>query len=1180
MSASAICAADNETGRLEFASFRNRHAGEAILICGCGGSLELLQPPVALTSIGVNDVGRRFHPTYLVVVNPEGQFSPERFEFVRNSRASAIFTQYGSLPVPAERRVLLRLGQYGSTDFSRADVVHYTQNSPYVAACIAVHMGASRIGLLGVDFGSRSVYGTSSPHPLTAQVNRINAEYANLALACTTRGIELVNLSPTSRLTALPHVTLSEFLRPAVPQEIQPLDAVGFAARSAILVVDYDFLTCGRVFGEGLTRAAASLGARVKTVVWDDPGLPAHVERFKPDLIVVVHGRSFAQRWGERFRSHNTAVWLLDEPYEVDDTARWSSVYRTVFSNDRSTLSRHRNAHYLPVCYDDQTHRDPAVGRQYRVGFVGGANATRERYLAALAAAGLLDYVVGGPWASPLLRRLTLAQKVSPAETTRLYQATQVIVNVFREAHHFNRNRVPATALNPRVLEALACGAAVVSERRPGIGEILPELPQFDSPGELVELVRRCLTDVQHLATLKRQCEARIKGNAYRDRLATMLAVTLPRNDSTRAQTAARNVAGAGRTRAVGVAALPAGWIVSGIELEAGEQASLVFKRPQSLDADGTGVETGLVSERSYANVDLRFTMRFTYDAVLVAKIHQVRQDDPRSNSYHLIATATGSYLASRDQVLLRFALRPDAWIRVRLRWSGCWLEIWTDDALRGRFREDAIASGYCFIGSKGGTIAMHSVSIEECAQPSARVIRLPGAAVADASSTAPAPTQKLNLAPLGGATLRNLIYHVWPKRGSNWRWNIEQLRKRIDLFNGKRIIGIVEDQQTDPATAVMELLAGHGCEFLVRPNDPSGEAITFPAMLQKVASSGEDEVTFYGHAKGVKYGLPCPPNVQRWSEALYRVALDDWPTVRHHLDHLAMTGSFRMPGRFASHRNAGDWHYSGTFFWMRHAAVFARAWQDVQEFYYGVEAWPGGLFRKEETGCLLLDDLRPPLPYVEEFWRRRGNQALRDWEARRRGIEVPPDLASPKPFDGFTAPRLEHRPEEFGWWLEQLKVHAVRRLLVIGATGGGAEWHIARAFRQEGFDIEIATIEPDPTPELETAYEEARQRFGQRVRLLAGSPRDPVIRAQLDDSFEAVFIDGHHGYDQVHADFVLAQSLNPRLIGLHDIVDSDWHATSGCCVSRLWSEIAARHSTLEKSADTWAGIGVVLNRP
>ena len=165
-----------------------------------------------------------------------------------------------------------------------------------------------------------------------------------------------------------------------------------------------------------------------------------------------------------------------------------------------------------------------------------------------------------------------------------------------------------------------------------------------------------------------------------------------------------------------------------------------------------------------------------------------------------------------------------------------------------------------------------------------------------------------------------------------------------------------------------------------------------------------------------------------------------------------------------------------------------------MQNFYYGVEAWPGGLFRKEETGCLILDDLRAPLPYVDEFWRRRGNQALRDWEARRRDVAAPADLVKPKPFNGLTAPRLEHKPEEFGWWLEQLNAHQVRRLLAIGSAGGGAEWHTARVFREKGLEIEITAIEPKPTAELEKVLEDARQRFGQCLRLVTGGPRATAV--------------------------------------------------------------------------------------
>ena len=68
------------------ASFHNIHHGETIIVCGCGESLNDLAYPERFITIGVNDVGRQFHPTYLVVVNPRSQFTRDRFRYVEKSR--------------------------------------------------------------------------------------------------------------------------------------------------------------------------------------------------------------------------------------------------------------------------------------------------------------------------------------------------------------------------------------------------------------------------------------------------------------------------------------------------------------------------------------------------------------------------------------------------------------------------------------------------------------------------------------------------------------------------------------------------------------------------------------------------------------------------------------------------------------------------------------------------------------------------------------------------------------------------------------------------------------------------------------------------------------------------------------------------------------------------------------
>ena len=997
MNALARSEAKSSETLLSLASFKGVHQGDNIVVCGCGESVNALQDPTQFITIGVNDIGRRFHPDYLVVVNPRNQFKPDRFRYVETSQARYLFTQYDDLSAPHPQVVRIQLGKYGGTDFGNPDVLHFTQNSPYVALCLAIHMGARRIGLIGVDFTENHFFAKTGRHPLAARLEQIDREYSNLAQACRSMGIEVFNLSPVSRLTAFPRAGIAEFLALPKGAPSAPVAPIISPKERRVFVVNYRFLSCGDVFADGLRHAAAELGHSYQEALWDDPQLPAKVDRFGPEVIFVVHGRRFVQKWNDRFRAYNTAVWLVDEPYEVDDTARWSRNFTTVFVNDPNTIHHHHNAHYLPVCHDPRVHQGDGRERIYKVGFIGGFNATRERYLLKLADAGLLGYVVGGPWKAPALRKLCLAQNIPPQRTAELYRQTEIVLNVFREVHHYNSQGIPAFSMNPRIYEALACGAAVVSERRAEVGAVFPELPQFDSLNDLVATATDLLADRQRLASVRAQCQSRVAQHTYSNRLAQVLRVTL----ADRAEAAA---------------------------LKASAPAPTISAAPAS---------------------------------------NQAR----------------------------------------------------------------------------------------------------------------PRPPQALEPLPFRVLPRRNLIYHVWPVRGSMWKWNLDEIKRRIDLFNGRRIVGIVYDDRSENPDAVQEYLDGHGCEFVVAPNDERGEALTFPAMLERVASKDPDELTFYAHAKGVKYGPTVAAPVRRWAEVQYRVTLDDWLAVREQMQRFAMTGIFKLRGRFRTHRLVGDWHYSGTFFWMRHAHVFSRRYQDVPAFYAGVEAWPGLMFHESETGCLFMDKLNQ-LPYQEQFWRKTANPAFRLWESKVRQVPVPTDLAHPLPIDGYSRPRTEQKPEELSWWIRLLLEHQATRLLTIGSMGGGTEWHVARVFHEQGRKIAITAIDSCHRQDARESIQDARNRFGQALEIIVGDSSSAEVRGQLADSYDAVFIDGDHTYRACRGDFLLAKSLGARLVGLHDIVDSDWHAHNRCCVSRLWTELVQEYETEEMKSSEWGGIGVVKLRP
>lgn len=191
-------------------------------MCGCGSSLSEFNRPADMVTIGVNDVGRLFDPTYLVVVNPRNQFKADRFRFVERSGAKALFTQLdlGAVQPPVVR---FRLGKFGGTELGATETLHYTQNSPYVAVCLAAYMGAKRIGLVGVDFTDDHFFGRTGRHSLAGRLGEIDAQYGKLAGALHERGVELLNLSARSRLTTLPKADLASWqARPTIPVERAP----------------------------------------------------------------------------------------------------------------------------------------------------------------------------------------------------------------------------------------------------------------------------------------------------------------------------------------------------------------------------------------------------------------------------------------------------------------------------------------------------------------------------------------------------------------------------------------------------------------------------------------------------------------------------------------------------------------------------------------------------------------------------------------------------------------------------------------------------------------------------------------------------------------------------------------------------------------------------------------------
>ncbi|HSR68820.1 MAG TPA: glycosyltransferase [Acidobacteriota bacterium] len=314
------------------ADFRNHHRGAAMLVCGCGASLKDIPHPQRWLTIGVNDVGRLFHPTYLVVLNPRRQFSGDRFHYVEESRARAVFSQL-DLQLPHTKVVRIRLGDYAGTNLDDPHSLPHTRNSPYVALCLALHMGATRIGLVGVDFTDHHFFNQSGPHPLNGQLEVIDRQYGALASAWRRRGVEIVNLSRQSRLTSIPMCGWEDFLDTS-PQPAPRLSGGRRARESETIAIERQPPGIVGDFLDSLAETVRQLGYRVT-------GDVAGARQRKDVISVVWNGRRHSSQGPTLYCEH---AWLPRWEYQISPSGINADSHLSPFAWDGQPLSEAQEA--------------------------------------------------------------------------------------------------------------------------------------------------------------------------------------------------------------------------------------------------------------------------------------------------------------------------------------------------------------------------------------------------------------------------------------------------------------------------------------------------------------------------------------------------------------------------------------------------------------------------------------------------------------------------------------------------------------------------------------------------------------------------------------------------------------------------------------------------------------------
>ena len=201
----------------ELDQFRGRHKGGKIVVCGCGSSLRGLSRPYDFITIGVNDSGRAFAPHYLLMCNTPKQFKGDRWQWVDRVKPGYTFivrsheAEYDQSYLTSRHIVLYNLGTKGSVESNGKSVLHYHNNSTYIACQLALYMGANTVGIIGVDFTANHFWGETGSHGLYPQLESINRTYGQMQAHWAEKGVRFFNLSEQSFLEPIPKISVEEF---------------------------------------------------------------------------------------------------------------------------------------------------------------------------------------------------------------------------------------------------------------------------------------------------------------------------------------------------------------------------------------------------------------------------------------------------------------------------------------------------------------------------------------------------------------------------------------------------------------------------------------------------------------------------------------------------------------------------------------------------------------------------------------------------------------------------------------------------------------------------------------------------------------------------------------------------------------------------------------------------------
>lgn len=291
----------------------------------------------------------------------------------------------------------------------------------------------------------------------------------------------------------------------------------------------------------------------VKVSVYDfvhnpDLKITTILEKELPNLVLTLHGNFLSRNIMKTIKDmgYQSAIWFVDDPYEIDNTVTYATWFTHVFTIEKSCIPIYQQAgiksvHWLPLgTFPDYFH-PINVENKYKsdICIVGTAFDKRIEIIDSLS-----DYLLTkktliiGRWWKRLksyskMKNHIINRLIPPGETARYFNGAKINLNIHRTADdrtaELNSKRIAAETPNVRTFDIAACQAFQITDFRTQLDKFFipeQEIITFKNNNDLKDKIEYYLNHQEERKTIANLArEKTLNNNTMYHRLKKILTI-------------------------------------------------------------------------------------------------------------------------------------------------------------------------------------------------------------------------------------------------------------------------------------------------------------------------------------------------------------------------------------------------------------------------------------------------------------------------------------------------------------------------------------------------------------------------------------------------------------------------------------------------------------------------------